>query len=45
MSWRTKVLPAILLLLLAGVSWNIYETATIGKGSDLERLANELNNK
>ncbi|MCT7957226.1 hypothetical protein [Laspinema palackyanum] len=45
MTWKTKVLAGILLLLLAGVFGNIYETATIGKGSDLERLADELNNK
>ncbi|MCT7980428.1 hypothetical protein [Laspinema olomoucense] len=45
MAWKKKVLVGILLLLLAGVVWNIYETATIGKGSDLERLADELDNR
>ncbi|WP_254565485.1 hypothetical protein [Oscillatoria sp. HE19RPO] len=45
MTWEKKALVGILLLLLAGVSWNIYETATIGKGSDLERLADEWDNQ
>ncbi|MCT7973454.1 hypothetical protein [Laspinema olomoucense] len=45
MTWKRKALVGSLLLLLAGVSWSIYETATIGKGSDLERLADELDNK